>query len=105
MMFQPLGREQPNELRRTAEEAVTFLFEGLLLKDSVIMANPSEEELDSTVYLAPATSIRKEFGLYNGNDHLITSCQLYLGRKCHSFEDPAIVTAKALWKKSVPSIT
>ncbi len=99
MMFQPLDTEQPNELPRTVEEAVTILFEDLLLKDRVIMANLSEKQLDSTVYLALAKSIRKEFGLYEGNDHLITSCQLYLGREYDSFEDPAMVIIKELWKR------
>lgn len=99
MMFQPLDTEQPNELPRTVEEAVTILFEDLLLKDRVILAKLSEKELDSTVYLALAKSIRKEFGLFNGNDHLITSCQRYLGREYDSFEDPAMVIIKELWKK------
>lgn len=99
MMFQPLDKEQPNELPRSVGDAVDILFEDLLLKDRVIMAKLSEEELDSTVYLALAKSIRKEFGLYNGNDHLITSCQRYLGRSYDHFEDPAMVIIKELWKK------
>ena len=99
MMFQPLDNEQPHELPRTVEAAVNLLFEDLILKDRVIMAKLSEEELDSTVYLALAKSIRKEFGLYNGNHRLIASCQQYLGRSYDSFEDPAMVIIKELWKK------
>jgi hypothetical protein len=63
------------------------------------MAKLSEDELNSSVYLALAKSIRREFGLYNGNDHLIASCQDYLGREYDSFEDPAMVIIKELWKK------
>jgi len=99
MMFQPLDKEQPIELPRTVEDAVSILYEDLFLKDRVIMAKLSEEELDSTVYLALAKSIRKEFGLYNGNDHLIASCQQYLGTSYDHFEDPAMVIIKELWKK------
>lgn len=99
MMFQPLDTEQLQQLPRTVEEVVNILFGDLLLRDKVIMAKLSEEELDSSVYLALAKSIRKEFGLYNGNDHLITSCRSYLGREYDSFEDPAMVIIKELWKK------
>jgi len=99
MMFQPIDTEQPKELPRNVEEAVNILFEDLLLKDKVIMASLSEEELESTLYLALAKSIRKEFGLYSGNDHLITSCKFYLCREYDCFEDPTMVIIKELWKK------
>jgi len=98
-MFQPLDSPQPKQLPRTVEEVVDILFYDLLLRDRVIMAQLSEEELDSSVYLALAKSIRKEFGLYNGNDHLIESCRSYLGREYDNFEDPAMVIIKELWKK------
>lgn len=99
MMFQPLDIPQPRQLPRTVEEVVDILFSDLLLRDRVIMAKLSEDELDSAVYLALAKSIRKEFGLYNGNEHLIESCRSYLGRDYDSFEDPAMVIIKELWKR------
>ncbi len=99
MMFQPLDIPQPRQLPRTVEEVVDILFSDLLLRDRMVMAKLSEDELDSTVYLALAKSIRKEFGLYNGNEHLITSCQSYLGKEYDNFEDPAMVIIKELWKK------
>lgn len=99
MMFQPLDFEEPRTLPRTVEEVVEILYKDLLLRDRVVMSNLSEEELGSTVYLAMAKIIRKEFGLYNGNEHLISSCQSYLGREYDSFEDPAMVIVKELWKK------
>lgn len=99
MMFQPLDTPQPKQLPRTVEEVVNILFADLLLRDRVIMAKLSEEELDSTVYLVLAKTIRREFGLYNGNEPLIASCRSYLGREYDSFEDPAMVIIKELWKK------
>jgi hypothetical protein len=99
MMFQPLDSKQPKQPPRSVEEVVNILLADLPLKDRGIMAKLSEEELDSAVYLALAKSIRREFGLYDGNDHLLSSCQSYLGRDYDSFEDPAMVIIKELWKK------
>jgi len=98
-MFQPIDTPQPRQLPRTVEEVVDILFADLLLRDRVVMAQLSEEELDSAVYLTLAKSIRKEFGLYNGNEPLIHSCQSYLDREYDSFEDPAMVIIKELWKR------
>ena len=98
-MFQPLDTPQPKQFPRTVPEVVDLLFNDLLLRDRVIMSQLSEDELDSSVYLALAKSIRKEFGLYNGNEPLIESCREYLGREYDSFEDPAMVIIKELWKK------
>ena len=99
MMFQPLDTPQPRQLPRTVEEVVEILAADLLLRDRAIMAALSEEELDSAVYLALAKPIRREFGLYGGNDALIASCRSYLGHEYDSFEDPAMVIIKELWKK------
>ncbi len=99
MMFQPLDSQRPATLPRTVEEVVGLLYEDLMLRDRVVMSNLSETELASSVYLALAKSIRKEFGLYNGNEHLIASCRSYLGREYDSYEDPAMVIIKELWKK------
>ena len=100
MMFQPLDSDHLLQLPRNVEEVVGILYRDLPVKDRVIMARLSEEELDSSVYLALANSIRREFGLYSGNDHLINSCSEYLGRDYDSFEDPAMVIIKELWKKT-----
>jgi hypothetical protein len=99
MMFQPLDTSQPKQLPRTVTEVVDILFEDLLLRDRVIMSKLTEEELNSSIYLALAKSIRQEFGLYTGNEHLIDSCREYLGREYDLYEDPAMVIIKELWKK------
>ena len=99
MMFQPLDSFQPKTLPRSVDEVVALLYSDLPLRDRIILSRLSEEELDSSVYLALAKSIRQEFGLYTGNEHLIASCRSYLGREYDSYEDPAMVIMKELWKK------
>lgn len=99
MMFQPLNEFDPTPRPTTVEEVVDLLQNDLSLRERVIMAKLSEEELASTVYLAMAKIIRKEFGLYDGNTHLLESCCSYLGGKYDRDEDPAMVIVKELWIK------
>lgn len=98
-MFQPLDTLQPKQLPRTVEEVVNVLLNDLPLRDRVVLSSLNEEQLDTSVYLALAKSIREEFGLYNGNASLIASCQSYLGSEYDSYEDPAMVIIKELWRK------
>lgn len=98
MMFQPINDLSPLNLPRTVEEVVDLLYLDLKLRDKVILASLSEDDLEATVYLALAKTIRKEFGLYNGNDELLNSCSSYLGSSYDRYEDPAMVIVKELWK-------
>jgi len=99
MMFQPLNDFSTLSLPDTVDEVVELLYHDLSLRDKVIMAQLSENELDSSVYLAMAKTIRKEFGLYSGNAGLLSSCSSYLGEKYDTYEDPAMVIIKELWNK------
>lgn len=99
MMFQPVNNHTMLSQPSTVEEVVDLLFEDISLRDRVIMAGLSEEEFDSRVYLSMAKIIRKEFGLYSGNTDLLKSCSAYLGKEYDSFEDPAMVIVKELWKR------
>lgn len=99
MMFQPVNNYTMLSQPATVEEVVDLLFEDISLRDRVIMAGLSEEEFDARVYLSMAKIIRKEFGLYSGNHDLLKSCSTYLGTEYDSFEDPAMVIVKELWKK------
>jgi len=99
MMFQPLNESLVLSLPRTVEEVVEILFRDLQLRDKVVLASLTEDELESTVYLALAKTIRKEFGLYSGNHDLLSSCSSYLGRDYDRYEDPTMVIVKELWKK------
>jgi hypothetical protein len=98
MMFQPLNDFNPLALPSTVDQVVEILRHDMSLRDKVIMAHLSESELDSAVYLAMAKTIRKEFGLYSNNTDLLSSCCSYLGREYDTYEDPAMVIMKELWK-------
>jgi hypothetical protein len=98
MMFQPLNEFNPLSLPSTVDQVVELLSQDMSLRDKVVMAQLSENELDSSVYLAMAKIIRKEFGLYSGNTVLLKSCCSYLGREYDAYEDPAMVIMKELWK-------
>ena len=99
MMFQPLNELSPVNLPRTVAEVVDILYLDLKLRDKVIMASLSEKDLEASVYLALAKTIRKEFGLYSGNNELLNSCSSFLGKTYDRYEDPAMVIVKELWKK------
>jgi hypothetical protein len=99
MMFQPLNDFTQLSAASTVDQVVELLYHDISLRDKVIMAQLSENELDSSVYLAMAKTIRKEFGLYSGNTDLLNSCSSYLGREYDTYEDPAMVIMKELWKK------
>jgi len=99
MMFQPINDQTLLSQPTTVNGVVELLFEDISLRDRVVMASLSEQEFDASVYLFMAKTIRKEFGLYNGNDELLKSCFSYLGSEYDSFEDPAMVIIKELWKK------
>lgn len=99
MMFQPLNEPAPSALPRTVEEVIDVLYLDLKLRDKVVLASLTENELESSVYLALAKTIRKEFGLYNGNADLLASCSSLLGTTYDRYEDPAMVIVKELWKK------
>lgn len=99
MMFQPLNDFNQISLPGTVDEVVELLYNDLPLREKVVMAHLSEDQLDSAVYLAMAKTIRKEFGLYHGNTDLMKSCRSYLGTKYDPYEDPAMVILKELWKK------
>lgn len=98
-MFQPMTEVNLINLPRSVEEVVELLYVDISLRDKAIMAGLSEDELDTSIYLALAKTIRKEFGLYTGNEELIASCLSYLGKEYDAFEDPAMVIIKELWKK------
>ncbi len=99
MMFQPLNEFNSLSLPCTVDQVVELLYHDISLRDKVIIAHLSENELDSSVYLAMAKTIRREFGLYSGNTDLLNSCSSYLGKKYDAYEDPAMVIIKELWQK------
>lgn len=98
-MFQPINETTITDLPRSIEEVVEILYRDLKLRDKVVLASLSENDLETSIYLALAKTIRKEFGLYSGNDELLASCSRMLGSTYDRYEDPAMVIVKELWKK------
>jgi hypothetical protein len=99
MMFQPVNNFTSLCRPTTVDQVVDLLYDDISLRDKVIMADLSEYQLDTSVYLAMAKVLRKEFGLYNGNMALLDSCHAYMGKDYDRFEDPAMVIIKELWKR------
>ncbi len=99
MMFQPVNNFESLNHPTRVKQVIELLYDDISLKDKVVMADLSEHELDTTVYLEMAKSLRREFGLNNGNDELLKSCQHYMGKEYDRFEDPAMIIIKELWKK------
>ena len=48
------------------------MYKDLSLRDRAVMSNLSEKELHLDVYLVMAKILKKEFGLYNQNETLIS---------------------------------
>jgi hypothetical protein len=99
MMFQPVSDAPFLNHPANVDQVVELLFNDISLRDKVVMAGLSENEFDSSVYLAMAKILRKEFGLYSSNSELLESCSSYLGTTYDTYEDPAMVIIKELWKK------
>lgn len=100
MMFQPFDTPMPRQLPYTVEQVVELLYDDLSFREKVVIANLSESDLDFSLYAALAKTIRKEFGIFNGNSELLNSCCKYIGRKYESHEDPVMVIIKELWTKA-----
>lgn len=98
-MFQPINNAEPATLPKTVAEVVEILYGDLTLRDKVVLASLSENDLEASVYLALAKTIRREFGLYSSNRELLASCSSFLGNDYDKYEDPAMVIVKELWKK------
>jgi len=99
MMFQPVNNFGSLNQPKSVKQVIEILYDDISRRDKFIMADLSEHELDTTVYLEMAKILRKEFGLYNGNEGLLKSCHEYMGKDYDRFEDPAMIIIKELWKK------
>lgn len=99
MMFQPVWEAVIPDRPSSVSEVVELLYNDLSLRDRVVMAQLSEDQLDSSIYLAIAKIIRKEFGLYEDNTALMKDCSAYLGKKYDKYEDHAMVIVKELWQR------
>jgi hypothetical protein len=83
---------------KTIDEAVGKLIEGLPLRDKTRIANLREMELTSLAFPI-GLIIKNEFGLWEGNQELMESCQLLSGIENLHADDATAIITKELWKK------
>jgi hypothetical protein len=78
----------------TVEEAVQYLMEELSLKDKVVIAKMSADEV-AELNLSVGNYIRHLFGLWDGNNHLMWSCAKEAGKGIiHEDEASAIILGR-----------
>ena len=90
---QPRPERKP--LPKTVAEAVRYLIEALPLKDRVLIANMSADEI-SELNATLGNYIRNSFGLWAGNDHLMWSCSKEAGRRVEAVGDASGVILACL---------
>ena len=83
---------------KTVEGAIDRLIKGLSLKDKATIANMAETEL-STLHFNLGEYIRNEFGLWSGNDNLMTSCCIIVGKDSVDQDEAFSIIIKELWKR------
>ncbi len=89
---------KPSNPQRTVAEAVERLIKELSLKDKTTIANMAETDL-STLYLNLGEYIRNEFGLWSGNQDLITSCSLIVKRHNVHEDEASSIIIRELWEQ------
>lgn len=90
-------RIKSNRPPKTVEGAIDRLIKGLSLKDKATIANMEEFEL-STLHFNLGAYVRNHFGLWSGNDELMTSCCLIVGKDRLDQDEAPSIIIKELWK-------
>lgn len=98
-----LRAAERRDLPTTVAAAVDHLDRHLPLKDRVLIANMTEKELPGLT-VALGDYIKETFGLYVGNDDLMTACRFYLRRASVSPDEAAFAILRALWLKLEQSL-
>jgi hypothetical protein len=101
MKYQIIDRtEYPYDLPATADEVVDLILSDLTLRDKVVIANFSENELRK-LYATVGAYITEEFDLLTGNDALLSSCREIAEKNSEAAqkEDPAMTIIREIWKK------
>ena len=90
-------KRKPLKAPKTVEQAVERLISEISLKDKTTIANIAEVEL-SVLHTSIGEYIRNEFGLWSGNEDLMTSCCFIVKRdKIHEDEASSIII-RELWR-------
>jgi hypothetical protein len=93
-----LQAAERRDLPTTVAATVEHLDRDLPLKDRVLIANMTEKELPG-LHLALGDYIKETFGLYVGNDDLMTACRFYLRKASVSPDEASLAILRALWLK------
>jgi len=83
---------------RTVNEAVDDLILKLPLKDKVTISNMAEQELLS-LHFSLGNFIRNKYGLWNGNEELISNCRFLLKKDTIHEDEVSSLIIKELWEK------
>jgi hypothetical protein len=96
--FNPDTKRKQSELPKNVDQAVERLIDELSLKDRTTISNMDEGELIN-LHHSLGEYIRNEFGLWSGNDDLMSSCcKIAKVDKIH--EDTAsTIIIEALWER------
>ena len=93
-----LRAAERRDLPTTVAAAIDHMDRHLPLKDRVLIANMTEKELPG-LHLALGDYIKESFGLYVGNDDLVTACRFYLRKASVSPDEASLAILRALWLK------
>ena len=96
--FSPDTKRKPAKLPKTVDQAVDRLIDELSLKDRTTLGNLAEDELIN-LHINLGEYIRNEFGLWSGNDDLMSSC-CTIAKTDKIHEDTAsTIIIEALWER------
>ncbi len=85
-------------LPKTVGEEVKRLIPEMSLKDKIIIANMAETEL-SLLHTNIGEYIRNEFGLWSGNQDLMTSCCFFAKKEKVQEDEASSIIIRELWKR------
>ena len=96
--FNPDTKRKPLKPPKTVEQAVERLIDELSLKDRTTLGNLAEDELIN-LHINLGEYIRNEFGLWSGNEDLMSSC-CTIAKMDKIHEDTAsTIIIEALWER------
>jgi hypothetical protein len=87
-----------NQWPRTVDEAVEILHANMSLNEEFTLTAMNEEDLIE-VHFSLGHQIRREFGLWTGNESLLESCRSESGNPDLHIDDASMVIVRSLWKK------
>jgi len=91
-------KEHPIDLPKTVDEAVTDIISDMNLRDRSMLANLSEEDLN-TLHFTLGMYIEKQMEVWSVNESLESSCRQACREEGMDESNPAAVIITKIWKK------